>query len=71
MVAVAILRKPVFWHQIEVRLVILSSLSSGNRQDDRVFFRRIGSLISDKAAVKRLLEVKKYETLLQLVAEDV
>nr|WP_155959572.1 HTH domain-containing protein [[Eubacterium] cellulosolvens] len=71
MVAVAILRKPVFWHQREVRLVILSSLSSGNRQDDRVFFRRIGSLISDKAAVKRLLEVKKYETLLQLVAEDV
>lgn len=71
LVAVAILKKPIFWHQREVRLVILSSLSTGNRQDDRVFFRRIGSLISDKAAVKHLLDKKNYETLLELVTENV
>jgi lichenan operon transcriptional antiterminator len=71
MVAVAILKKPVYWHQREVRLVILSSLSSGNRQDDRVFFRRIGSLIADKAAVKRLIDGKTYETLLKEISENV
>lgn len=64
---VAILKKPIFWSQREVQLVILSSLSKGEQKNNRLFFECTINFVTDEEKVKKVLKEKNFEVFMEQI----
>lgn len=66
-VAAAVLKQPVFWHQQNVRVVILSALCSSQNQNNKEVFACISRLITDQNKIEKLIQTDNYENFLNLL----
>ena len=60
-VAVAVLRQPVFWSSNQVQLVILTSLKEVDDEDTQKFYEITAEFLSDKEAVEGLIKEPVFE----------
>lgn len=60
-VAVAVLRQPVFWSSNQVQLVILTSLKEVDDEDTQKFYEITAEFLSDKEAVEELIKEPVFE----------
>ncbi|MCI9330083.1 MAG: PRD domain-containing protein [Ruminococcus sp.] len=67
MIAVGVLRKPVFWGKKEVSLVILALIGKGEDPDIQKFYEGTIRLLSDAAAISELEARPDHQTLIRLL----
>ena len=67
-VAVAVLKKPVYWHMNQVQVVFLLSISKG-KEDMEHFYKTALGLMMNEEAIKRLISEKSYSVFLELLRE--
>ena len=67
-VAVAVLKKPVYWHMNQVQVVFLLSISKG-REDMEHFYKTALGLMMNEEAIKRLASEKSYSAFLEMIRE--
>ena len=67
MIAVGVLRKPVFWGKKEVSLVILALIGKGEDPDIQKFYEGTIRLFSDAAAISELEARPDHQTLIRLL----
>lgn len=67
-VAVAILKKPVFWSRYQVQIVILSALSLKDEEAARQFYGITSHFLMDKKNIAGLLKSPDYKTFIALLS---
>lgn len=68
-VCVGILKKPILWSKHEVQLVFLISLSDKENPDIQKFYRQTTGLAQNRARVKRVIEQKDFDYLIEQISE--
>lgn len=67
-VAVAVLKKPIYWYMNQVQVVFLLSISNG-KEDMENFYKTTLGLMMNEEAVRRLIAEKSYPVFLELLKE--
>ncbi len=67
-VAVAVLKKPVYWYMNQVQVVFLLSISKG-KEDMEHFYKTTLGLMMNEEAIRKLITEKSYSAFLEVIRE--